>query len=61
MEKLNLVLEFEELIKTVETKARSEFDIHDDDEVEDFKLDFKDRDCKKVCITIGGKEYCWCL
>lgn len=60
MEKINLNLQFEDLIKSVESKARTDFDIPKDHQVEDFRF-FKDVDCKKVCITIGGKEFCWCI
>lgn len=61
MDKINLDLNFEEMVKSVESKARADFKIPASDKVDDFRFDFKDADCQKVCITIGGKEFCWCL
>ena len=61
MEKLNIDLQYENLIELVEAKARSRFNIPETKKLESFKLDFKDPECQKVCITLDGEEYCFCL
>jgi hypothetical protein len=58
----NLKLEFDDLLRNIEIKAREENTIPEEDEVEGLRFDLKDRNCRRrVCITIGGQEFCYCL